>query len=69
MITIITVVDETNSHVITMNHEGIKITDATGNSIEMTEDAFNISSQVPFTIDASGQPIEIIGDTIDLNKG
>jgi hypothetical protein len=24
---------------------------------------------VPFTIDASGQPVEIIADTIDFTKG
>jgi uncharacterized protein involved in type VI secretion and phage assembly len=62
-------VEATHGHRIVMNADGITITDATGNVIEMKEDAFNILALVPFTIDASGQPITLIGDTIDLNKG
>ncbi len=62
-------IEATNSHVITLNQDGITIVDGTGNRIEMKSDAFNVISKVPFTIDASGQPIVLIGDTIDLNKG
>jgi hypothetical protein len=54
---------------IQMTDKGIKIIDPEGSFIEMKKDAFKITSKVPFTIDASGQPVEIIGDTIDLNKG
>lgn len=69
MILIIQKIDGEKRNVITMDKEGIKITDAQGSFIEMKEDAFNIFSKVPFKIDASGQPIVMIGDTIDFNKG
>lgn len=62
-------VEATNKHVITLNKDGIKVTDGTGNVIEMTPDAFKLVAKVPFTIDASGQPIKLIGTTIDLEKG
>lgn len=65
----IMIYEATNGHVITLNKDGIKITDATENVIEMKEDAFSIVAKVPFTIDASGQPVEIIADTIDFTKG
>ena len=65
----VTIVEATNGNVVTMNKDGIKITDSTGSFIEMKGDSFNIFSKVPFTIDASGQPVVILGDTIDLNKG
>ncbi|MGD9157549.1 MAG: phage baseplate assembly protein V [Desulfobacteraceae bacterium] len=71
MITIIHWKDKDNDekNVFTMDANGIKLTDYTQNVIEMKSDAFTITSAVPFTIDASGQSITIIGDTIDLNKG
>jgi hypothetical protein len=34
----------------------------------MTESAFTITSKVAFTIDASGQAVEIKASTIDLTK-
>jgi hypothetical protein len=61
--------EATNGNLIVMSKDGIKITDKTGNFIEMTESAFTIKSTVEFKIDASGQAITIIGDTIDINKG
>lgn len=60
--------EATNGNVITLNAAGITITDATGNVIEMKIDAFNIVAKVPFTIDASGQPVVIKAATIDLNR-
>lgn len=51
------------------NDQEVRIVDKQGSSIEMTQDAFNIVAKVPFTIDASGQPVEIKADTIDFNKG
>jgi uncharacterized protein involved in type VI secretion and phage assembly len=57
-----------NGHVITLNKDGIKITDATGNTIEMKKDAFNITSKVAFTVDASGQAVVIKAKMIDFNK-
>jgi uncharacterized protein involved in type VI secretion and phage assembly len=65
----VTIIEGTRGHRITMNRDGISLTDAAGNTLAMTEDAFNITAGVPFTIDASGQPVEIIGNTIDFNKG
>jgi len=61
--------EATNGNQIVMSKDGIKITDKTGNFIEMTDSAFTIKSNVEFKIDASGQAITIIADTIDLNKG
>ena len=69
MIMIKMIKEDTIGHVITLNKDGIKITDATENIIEMKEDLFSITAKVPFTIDASGQPVEIIADTIDFTKG
>ena len=65
----IKITDGENGHVITLNSDGVTITDATDNSIEMKENAFNILAKTPFTIDATGQPVTIIGNTIDFNKG
>lgn len=63
----IQVTDGANSHTVVLDGDGIRITDAAGNMIEMKSDAFNVVAKVPFTIDASGQPVKIVGATIDLN--
>jgi hypothetical protein len=56
--------------VIAITHDqSIVITDKSGNSIEMSDQAFNLIAKVPFKIDASGQPLEIKAKTIDFNKG
>ncbi len=65
----IKITDGTNQHEIVLDNKGITLTDANENSIEMTKDAFNITSKGTFKIDASGQSIEIIGKTIDFQKG
>jgi uncharacterized protein involved in type VI secretion and phage assembly len=90
----ITLREGKKGHVLTMDQNGIKVTDAKGNFIEMKDDSvtvsvqvpltikdstgntiamksdgFTITSKVPFKIDASGQAVTIIGDTIDFNKG
>jgi uncharacterized protein involved in type VI secretion and phage assembly len=65
----ITVTDGVNGNKMVMDDSGVKITDKTDNVIEMSGSAFNITAKVALTIDASGQPVTIIGDTIDLNKG
>ncbi|MFH7245300.1 MAG: phage baseplate assembly protein V [Spirulina sp.] len=49
--------------------QSIVITDKSGNSIEMSDAAFTLTSKVPFKIDASGQSLEIKANTIDFNKG
>ena len=64
----ITIKEAKNGNVITMDKDGVKITDTKGNFIEMKKDAFNITSKVAFTIDASGQAVVIKAKTIDFNK-
>ena len=56
-------------HLITMNKDGVRIVDGTGNSIEMTDSAMTLAAKTAFTIDASGQSVTIVADTIDLQKG
>lgn len=62
-------VSEGERHVVRLSADGVEITDATGSSIVMTPDAFELTSAVPLTLAAPGQPVTIVGDTIDLNKG
>lgn len=50
------------------NDQAIKITDKSGSFIEMTESAFTLTSKVPFTLDASGQPVVIKANTVDFNQ-
>jgi hypothetical protein len=52
-----------------MDKDGIRIVDATGNSIEMTDSAMTLTAKAAFTIDAPGQSVTIVADTIDLQKG
>jgi len=63
------IVEAKNGHVITMNKDGIKITESSGNVIEIKKDAFTITAKAPFTLDASGHAVVIKGNTIDFNKG
>ena len=66
----ITITDAANStNTIKMESAGITVSDKNGNVIEMTDSAFNITSKVALTIDASGQALKFIASTIDLNKG
>jgi uncharacterized protein involved in type VI secretion and phage assembly len=62
-------VSDDEHHVVRLSADGIEITDATGSSIVMTSEAFDLTSAVPLNIQAPGQPVTIVGDTIDLNKG
>jgi len=68
LITIVHNVDASNRNVITLDASGITLTDFTKNKIEMTDSAFTLTSKVAFTIDASGQALEIKASTIDLTK-
>jgi uncharacterized protein involved in type VI secretion and phage assembly len=61
--------EATHGHVVVLDADGVTITDATGNSIQMREDSFTLLSKVDFTLDASGKAITLIASTIDLNKG
>ncbi|MGW1209351.1 phage baseplate assembly protein V [Streptomyces sp. NPDC002499] len=56
-------------HLIALTQHGIRVTDATGNTIEMTDKAMTLHAAVPFTIDAPGQPVVIVCDTVDFKKG
>lgn len=60
--------DGGKKNVVTLDATGIHLTDFTENAIDMKDDAFTITAKVPFTIDASGQPVEILADTIDFNR-
>lgn len=61
--------EATNGRVITLDKTGIAVDDGAGNRVEITGDGFKIVAAVPFTIEAKGQPIKLIGDTIALEKG
>jgi hypothetical protein len=60
--------DGAHGHWIALTKSGILMKDAKENSIEMTDSAFTIISKVAFTIDASGQALEIKASTIDFTK-
>jgi len=60
--------DGAHGHWIALTGSGILIKDANDNSIEMTDSAFTLTSKVAFTLDASGQAVEIKAATIDFTK-
>jgi len=61
-------VTDANGNTIELTSSGIKITDLTGNVIDMSSSAFTLTAKVPLKIDASGQTVTVIGNTIDLQK-
>lgn len=64
----ITVVEATNNNIITLNSDGITLTDASGNSIQMKTDSFTLLATQDFTLDASGKAVVIKAATIDMQK-
>jgi uncharacterized protein involved in type VI secretion and phage assembly len=62
------VVADANGNQVETTADGIAFTDTNGNQVEMKKDAFTLVAKVPFTLDASGQPIVLKGSTIDLEK-
>ena len=62
-------VTDLNGNVMELAQAGITLTDATGNTIAMTDSAMKLTAKVPFTIDAAGQPVQIVAASIDLKKG
>jgi len=64
----ITIVDK-GQNTILLSDDGVKITDATGNAIEMTSSTFTVTAKAPFKLDAAGQAVTIVGNSIDLQKG
>ncbi|MGH4006878.1 MAG: phage baseplate assembly protein V [Pseudonocardiaceae bacterium] len=61
--------EATNNHTVVLDAGGIKITDGTGNYLEMTTKSFTVHSKTPFTINAAGQKVEIVAASIDFTKG
>jgi len=64
----ITLTDASGNKVV-LGSKSITLTDATGNALEMTEDGLTLTAKAPLTIDASGQDVQIIGQSIDLKQG
>lgn len=56
-------------HTITMDDDGIKITDTKGNAVELTSSAMNLVAKTPLTINAEGQPVKIICSALDVARG
>lgn len=52
-----------------MTAHGITLTDFSGNQLAMSDTAYTLTAKKPFTIDASGQPLEIKAAKINLAKG
>lgn len=67
-ITVLQRIDDDNSNRIEMTDSGIKLTDFTDNVIDMNDSAFTLTAKVAFTIDASGQAVEVKADSIDFTK-
>ncbi len=67
-ITVLQKIDDSKSNTIELTESGIKLTDFTGNSFDMNDSAVTLTSKVAFTIDASGQNVEIKTSAIDLTK-
>jgi uncharacterized protein involved in type VI secretion and phage assembly len=61
--------DGAHSHAVTLDGTGITVTDATGNTIRLTDSAMTLTAKVPFTIDAAGQPAKIICSSLAIEKG
>lgn len=66
---LVLIVEATHGHVVLLDSTGIRITDGTGNEIAMTADAFTVHSETPLTIEAPGQPLRLVADTIDMEQG
>jgi uncharacterized protein involved in type VI secretion and phage assembly len=60
--------EKTHGHTVLLDGTGIRIEDGNGNRITLTDQAFTLLSKVPFTLDATGQPVRILASTIDLEK-
>ena len=58
-----------HGHSILLDDQGIRITDGGGNHITMTADLFTVHSATALTIEAPGQALTIVADTIDLERG
>jgi uncharacterized protein involved in type VI secretion and phage assembly len=61
-------VDDDHYHVVRLDADGITLTDASENQVAMSGSAFTLTSKVAFTLDASGQAVEIKAKTVDFTK-
>lgn len=61
-------IEDKSENTIEMTSDGIKMTDKAGNIIDMSSSAFTITALKPLKIDASGQPVTVIGTSIDFQK-
>jgi phage baseplate assembly protein V len=60
------VVTDSSDGKVTMGNHKIRIEDATGTSLEMTQERVTLHSAVPLTIEAPGQSVVIRGSSIDF---
>lgn len=67
-ITVLQSIEDGKSNLIEMTAAGIKLTDFTGNSLELSDSAVTLTSKVAFTLDASGQTVEIKASAVNLTK-
>lgn len=67
-VTVLQSIEDGKSNLIEMTATGIKLTDFTGNSLDMNDSAVTLTSAVDFTIDASGKNVEIKASAVKLTK-
>jgi len=63
------VVKDRHGNEIKMHEKGIRLDDLTGNVLDMGTEKVTLGSKVPFSINASGQPVEIVANTIAMKQG
>jgi len=62
-------VKDAHGNQIALREQGVRLEDVTGNALDMGTQKVTLTSKVPFTIDAAGQPVKIVADAIALEKG
>lgn len=67
-ITVLQQIEENKKNLIEMTEKGIKLTDVTGNILDMNDSAVKLTSKVDFTVDASGKNVEIKASAVKLTK-
>jgi hypothetical protein len=64
----ITITDK-SQNLIEMTADGIKMTGPAGNIIDLSTGVLTITAGQPLTIDAGGQPVTVIGSSVDFKQG
>jgi uncharacterized protein involved in type VI secretion and phage assembly len=67
-ITVLQSIEDGKKNLIEMTATGIKLTDFTGNILDMNDSAVTLTSKVDFTIDATGKNVEIKASAVKLTK-